>query len=492
MPPQPRPKLGDLLMQAGILDELQVKSALARQQRWGGRFGENVVALEFCDAETVNQVLGKQLGVKAIEIRRTRIDLTLLANFPKNKAIDWQALPISTDGKSFNVAMANPKDNEVARDIEFRLGKRLNLFLADAKNLLARIELAYRELEAGASELEPEPDEPDVSEADPNLIAAAPRAQAPQQRQLAVVPDRDLLAVQEPPPDLLDNEEADAEPDPPLPPVSPAKPVRAASTRTNTAMMGKLVLVVDSDDDVRRLLRLELRRHGYRVSESGDGLQVVELIKSQRPNLLIIDLSTQDVAGIEMCRKLKSSQAFAEVPIILTSGQFADWRSRDDLMELTKASAFIPKPLDLHTIRVTAGRLLEHGSRDVLSASEQEAKAIADGLVKSALELYEAGDYARAIPLLAEAADYNDSDGNIHYYLAEAYTAGGQKYKSLGAYEKAVDRMQDSFLVLKKLAVAYEKLGFKRKAYEAFERSARVCPNPQLKQKIVAYMNQML
>ncbi len=484
MAPPKGPKLGDLLIQAGILDEMQVKSALSRQQRWGGKFGENVVSLEFCDAETINRVLAKQLGVKPMDIRRTRIDVTLLANFPRAKALEWQVLPVSTDGKSFVVAMADPTNGDVARDIEFRLGKRLNVFLADAKSLVARIDQAYRALEQGDSELEAEMEVDDVADNDPNPVpqaapapVAAVRAAPP--RPKAAPPPREAESL---PPDLIADDD---------PPAETAKPAPAAP-RVAAGAGGKLVLIVDSDDDVRRMLRLELRRHGYRVSETGDGLQVVDLIKSQRPNLLIIDLSTQDVAGIEMCRKLKSSQAFADVPIVLTSGQFSDWRSRDDLMELTKASAFLPKPLDLHTARVTAGRLLEHGSKDVLSSSEKEAQGIAQTLVKTALEVYEAGDYARAIPLLAEAADYNDSDGNIHYYLAEAYTAAGQKYKSLGAYEKAVDRMQDSFLVLKKLAVAYEKLGFKRKAYEAFERSARVCPNPQLKQKIVAYMNQML
>jgi len=507
MPPAPKPKLGDLLVSAGILDELQVKAALARQQRWGGKFGENVVALEFCDAETINRVLAKQLGVKPVEIRKTRIDLTLLTNFPKQKALEWHVLPLSTDGKSFTVAAENPKDNDVMRDVEFRLGKRLNVFLADGKALTKRIEQAYRAIEQGDSELEPDFDEADSADMEPRMVEQAPAPAAPPPRAAAprmrVVPPpkpetlpEDLLPEDAPETSSGGGEELLGEPDPPPPaprPVPPPAPAAMpAAAPVASAIAGKLILIVDTDDDIRRVLRLELRRHGYKVVETGDGLQVVDLIKSHRPNLLMIDLSTQDVAGIEMCRKLKSSQSFADVPIVLTSGQFNDWRSRDDLMELTKASAFLPKPLDLHLARVTVGRLLEHGSKDVLSASEQEAKRVAESLVKTALELYETGDYARAIPLFVEAADYNDSDGNIYYYLAEAYTAAGQKYKSLGAYEKAVDRMQDSFLVLKKLAVAYEKLGFKRKAYEAFERSARVCPNPQLKQKILAYMNQLM
>lgn len=495
----PKPKLGELLISAGILDELQVKSALARQQRWGGKFGENVIALEFCDAETLNRVVAKQLGVRPVSIRRTRIDLTLLQKFPKNIALKQMVLPLSTDGKSFTVAMADPNDGEAARDTEFRLGKRLNIMVADAKALAARIEQAYQAMEAGESELEPESEEIDAADADPNLLEPTPEEAAPAPamdsspraassgRLRVVVPPRAV----ETPPDLVSEEsEAEIVSEGSVPPPKIAARTPTGTQATDTA--GNLVLIVDSDEDVRRQLRLVLRRHGCRVVETGDGLHVVDLIKSQRPQLLMIDLSTQDVAGIDMCRKLKSSQAFSGVPIVLMSGQFSDWRSRDDLMELTSASAFVPKPLDLHQARITVQRLLETGSKDTVSQSETEAQHIASELVKSALQFYEAGDYAKAIPLFIEAADYHDSDGNTYYYLAEAYTAAGQKYKSLGAYEKAVDRMQDSFLVLKKLAVAYEKLGFKRKAYEAFERSARVCPNPQLKQKILAYMAKML
>src|SRR5436305_15351739 len=64
-----RIKIGDLLVKAGVITELQLKAALAEQQQWGGKLGDILVRMEFLTEEVLVRALSKQTGI-------TRADLS--------------------------------------------------------------------------------------------------------------------------------------------------------------------------------------------------------------------------------------------------------------------------------------------------------------------------------------------------------------------------------------------------------------------------------
>ena len=104
------------------------------------------------------------------------------------------------------------------------------------------------------------------------------------------------------------------------------------------------VLVVEDDDDSRYLMRLELERLGYLVSEAEDGVKGVEIALRDHPDIILMDLTLPEMDGLEATARIRADPAMSEVPIIaVTAHQESDFR------EEAKASgfnAYVTKPID--------------------------------------------------------------------------------------------------------------------------------------------------
>lgn len=104
------------------------------------------------------------------------------------------------------------------------------------------------------------------------------------------------------------------------------------------------VLVVEDDDDSRYLMRLELERLGYLVSEAEDGVKGVEIALRDHPDIILMDLTLPEMDGLEATARIRSDPEMSEVPIIaVTAHQESDFR------EEAKASgfnAYVTKPID--------------------------------------------------------------------------------------------------------------------------------------------------
>ena len=104
------------------------------------------------------------------------------------------------------------------------------------------------------------------------------------------------------------------------------------------------VLVVEDDDDSRYLMRLELERLGYLVSEAENGVKGVEIALREHPDIILMDLTLPEMGGLEATTRIRSDPEMSEVPIIaVTAHQESDFR------EEAKASgfnAYVTKPID--------------------------------------------------------------------------------------------------------------------------------------------------
>ena len=84
---------------------------------------------------------------------------------------------------------------------------------------------------------------------------------------------------------------------------------------------GKTVLVIEDDPLVRELVREALSQDGHRLLEA-DGVVVgMNLFKTRKPDLLILDLRLPDGDGLEFCRKVRESGAAAATPVIILTAQ---------------------------------------------------------------------------------------------------------------------------------------------------------------------------
>lgn len=73
-----------------------------------------------------------------------------------------------------------------------------------------------------------------------------------------------------------------------------------------TMVMARTLLIVEDEDRLRDLLRGYLEREGFRVVLARDGVQALSLARSERPDLVILDLMLPGIDGLEVCRRLRT------------------------------------------------------------------------------------------------------------------------------------------------------------------------------------------
>ncbi len=113
-----KPKLGDLLLEANLIDEVQMKIALEEQKRLGTRFGSTLIALHFIDENVLTAFLSKQLDMPCVSLHNIEITPKVLSKMPKEMALRLEALPVRVEKDRLFVAMSDPMDMEGIEEIE--------------------------------------------------------------------------------------------------------------------------------------------------------------------------------------------------------------------------------------------------------------------------------------------------------------------------------------------------------------------------------------
>jgi UDP-3-O-acyl N-acetylglucosamine deacetylase len=134
----------------------------------------------------------------------------------------------------------------------------------------------------------------------------------------------------------------------------------------------KKILVVDDEDRVRESIREILSDEGYRVIEASDGTKVLDLIKSERPNLVLLDIWMPQVDGIGLLKDIKKQEPNLNVIMISGHGNI------HTAVTATKLGAFdfIEKPLSLDGLLLTVQRALgESAGGESRTSKPKEAKA---------------------------------------------------------------------------------------------------------------------
>lgn len=91
-------------------------------------------------------------------------------------------------------------------------------------------------------------------------------------------------------------------------------------------MAEEKILIIEDDADIRELIRYNLAREGYQVTEAADGKAGLEAARSGHFGLILLDLMLPGLNGLEICKALKGSSNTADMPIIMVTakGEEAD------------------------------------------------------------------------------------------------------------------------------------------------------------------------
>jgi len=178
--PRKNLKLGEMLMEAGIIHEYQLNSALSYQRHWGGRLGDSLIKLGYLTEDTLLNFLADQLKLTRIDLERWTISDEVLATVPADKAREYNVIPVDRKvmyGTVYLlVAMADPTNLLAIDAIQFMTGCQVRPALAAEGAVRAAIDRCYgppgsesTRDEEGLPEIEPLPVEEAPASADEAL-----------------------------------------------------------------------------------------------------------------------------------------------------------------------------------------------------------------------------------------------------------------------------------------------------------------------------------
>ena len=82
-------------------------------------------------------------------------------------------------------------------------------------------------------------------------------------------------------------------------------------------MSGETVLVVDDEENIRELVKYNLDQEGYRVTTVGSGEEALQCVRTNVPDLIILDLMLPGIDGLDVCRELKNDSKTAHIPVVM-------------------------------------------------------------------------------------------------------------------------------------------------------------------------------
>jgi DNA-binding response OmpR family regulator len=81
------------------------------------------------------------------------------------------------------------------------------------------------------------------------------------------------------------------------------------------------ILVADDDADIRDLVTFKLEQAGYRVVAVGDGVQALDAVRTDVPDLAVLDLMMPGLSGLDVCAEIRRDPASAHLPVIMLTAR---------------------------------------------------------------------------------------------------------------------------------------------------------------------------
>src|SRR5262245_33621161 len=163
-----RPKIGELLVAAGVIEEAVLDSALEKQRTQGGRLGRILIAMGALDEEMLVRTVARQLDMPVAWLRGKQVKKEVLALLPGHVARRHRCLPVMVDRKgpeTLLVAMEDPSDASALDDVASAAGRPVRVVLASPSELEDAI--ARHDPAPPGGDEEPEPRHEPEPEPDP-------------------------------------------------------------------------------------------------------------------------------------------------------------------------------------------------------------------------------------------------------------------------------------------------------------------------------------
>jgi DNA-binding response OmpR family regulator len=477
MTQEKKAKLGKILLKQQLVSQDELSSLLDEQLSDKQRLASKAYRKGMVDETHLLKALSEQHGIPATNMDEVEINLSNLDIIPRDIALKHLILPIAVTKDAVNLAMADPDDRRVVEEIEFVTGKRVFPHVALHDQLLSVIEKCYADHDAGMSVFHGR-GFTQTSEIRRLPISGEPRTAG---TVIADVGEDDFelnIEVDVP----AEEEVVQALSAPPPPPASyPSPPAPTA----------KKILVVDDEEDILLLFNRVLTDKGYTVITASRGLEAVNKVQSDTPDIIVLDAMLPEVHGFDICKRIKNSSKYGHIPVLMISAIYRGWRYARDLKNSYGVDEFIEKPFKINELLEKVEQLLKAAA----PAGPPEASELsleAERILSQCIDAYRSGRVDEAIELLKKGIGIDPLAYKLHYHLALLLGKKNLNYQAIRSLENALELAPDYFPALKNLAVLYQKTGFKFKAIETWERALSYCAEEKMREKIKTHLMKLL
>lgn len=126
--------------------------------------------------------------------------------------------------------------------------------------------------------------------------------------------------------------------------------------------MANMILIVEDEEAIRDLIRINLTAAGFSCEEAEDGLQALAKAKAARPDLILLDWMLPGLDGLGVLRKLKADPTLATVPVLMVTAKSEE---NDIVLGLEMgASDYVTKPFSNKVLIARIRALLRRGEED--------------------------------------------------------------------------------------------------------------------------------
>jgi DNA-binding response OmpR family regulator len=454
----PRRELGEILLEADLINQAQLAEALNLQRTFGERLASVLVRQHILTEKFAVTYLGRQLGVPGVDLSKTEVDLGLLEVVPLELCDRHLVFPVKVEGTRLQLAMSDPMDHGLVSEIEFKTGVRLAPMIALEASIKNAILEARRGLKAGQRRITPNIQRQREGPATPARVdrvdAAATPASPGGGAAIPVQPQEERERVVF---ETLAGGRLFAP--------APATVARVAEDRVPEVEEVQTILVVDDDENILRLIEQILQSRKYRVITARAGREALAKVRENMPDMVVLDGMLPEVHGFEICRQLKTSERFRHIPVILVSAVHTGWRFAADVKEKYGADDYLEKPFETVDLLRRVEGLLNRTPFGLSPASEAAARQhLKEGVIALKQEKYD-----DAVACFTRGLAIDQFSDLLHYYLAMTYEKKDMVFHAIDHYEKAIQMNSDFYDAITSLANLYQKQEFWRKAVEMWE-----------------------
>lgn len=112
----------------------------------------------------------------------------------------------------------------------------------------------------------------------------------------------------------------------------------------------KKILAIDDEGDLLKLVKIRLEASGYKIITLESGARAMHVVKTERPDLILLDIRMPGKNGFDVCRELKSDEATVGIPVIIFTAHYPEEEAVKASIKDIGADDYILKPFDANVL----------------------------------------------------------------------------------------------------------------------------------------------